>query len=467
MRNKILFFVPDGVGVRNYLYSDLLKYIHKEADIILWSPLKEEAFKDIRDIHDIQFEYHYKKLHLEQTKTRILRESVSFARLLHNSKIVKNETILVNWKSKPKSTKLRILKQVAQRIGKVAANNYNNILKLEKLAHKTWSKSTIESYKKDLIQAGVSAIFITHQRLAASIPLCIAAKQLGITVISVIYSWDNLPKARLEIIADKYIVWSDYMKEEIKTYYPEIDQNNVLVAGTPQFEFYFDKTKIIDRNEFAAKYGFDPKKKWICYSGDDKLTSPNDQYFLEDIAEEISNSDLKNDVQILFRRCPIDFSDRYDNAFNKYKDLIISVDPLWHNRDNGWSSGFFPKYGDVSLLVNVAHHCEFVINLGSTMAHDFAIYNKPCLYLNYDKPYNPHWTVKRVYKFQHFRTMNGLNAVGWLNSKEEIKDKIKLFLDTPDNVAPDRLKWLEVVIQHPLETSSRRIADICIQSVNS
>jgi hypothetical protein len=40
-------------------------------------------------------------------------------------------------------------------------------------------------------------------------PICIAAKELNIPVITAIYSWDNLPKARLAVQADKYIVWSD------------------------------------------------------------------------------------------------------------------------------------------------------------------------------------------------------------------------------------------------------------------
>ncbi len=459
MRNKkILFLIPDGVGIRNYLYSDVLKYLKQEADIVFWSPLPEKAFDEVKVSHDINIKYQNIKLLPESLFSRLFREAATYARLKYNSAKIKNLTILNNWRKEKKNFKLRQLYTVAEKIGSWSSKKYDRILSLEQKSKKYWNRSVIDQYKKDLRLLNPTSVFIPHQRVAGLMPVCLAAKELNIPVISAIYSWDNLPKARLAVQADKYIAWSDYMKEEMRIYYPEIPQENVIVTGTPQFEFYSQPKRIISRKDFADKYGLDINKQWICYSGDDVLTSPYDQDYLKDIAESLIDN---NEIQILFRRCPVDFSERYDTVLNKYRNLIVSVNPEWHTTKLGWVS-FFPKISDVDLLVNVTYHCDLVINVGSTMAHDFAVFDKPCLYINYDQKHSQNWSVKTIYNYQHFRSMDNLDAVGWLTSKEEITNKINQALQNPKTIGKDRRKWLNKIIQHPLEENSKKIAQVLL-----
>lgn len=463
MKNKkVLFLIPDGVGIRNYLYSDVLKHLKDESHIAFWSPLPEVAFEEVKTLHKIEVQYKTIKFATEGILTRLFKESSTYARLLYNSRIVKNDTILVNWRKENKNFKLRQLYSLAEVIGLWASKKYQRILNLELQSKKYWKRSLIEHYKNELELFKPTSIFITHQRVAALMPICIAAKELDIPVITAIYSWDNLPKARLAVQADYYIVWSDYMKEEVHLYYPEIPPARVIVSGTPQFEFYFKEDLFETRATFASKCGLNPAKKWICFSGDDKTTSPNDPLYLKDVLEAIENDNKLNEIQLIFRRCPADFSDRYDSILKEYEN-IVSINPLWHTTQTGWNF-FFPKYDDVKLLVNLALHCDLVINVGSTMAHDFAILNKPCLYLNYKHNENSHWSSETVYQFQHFRTMQGLDAVGWLNSAEEIAEKINLALTHPEQVGKDRKKWLEKIVQHPLEENSKKIAQVLLNS---
>ena len=253
-----------------------------------------------------------------------------------------------------------------------------------------------------------------------------AAKDLGIPTTTVIYSWDNLPKARLALRADNYWVWSAYMKDEMAIYYPEIPQNNILVTGTPQFEFYEDKNNIIDKKLFYDTYNLDIDKKIICFSGDDELTSPDDPKYLEDVAEEITKAGIETQYQILLRRCPIDLSGRFDAVIKKYPNLIKEAAPIWNfNTASSWTT-IYPTFQDVKLLVSTAFYSDIVINLGSTMAFDFAMFKKPCVFINYDQKNktNPDWSVETIYKFQHFRSMPTKEAVIWLNSKNEIIDKL-------------------------------------------
>lgn len=459
---KIALLVPDGVGIRNYLYSNLLTYLKETTtEVFIWTPLPKQVFEDIEGYNDLLF---YKiNLEKESFISRICRASSTYARLLFNYKKTDNKTILTNWNYYPKSNKQKILNKVAQFIGKWGVKKYSRILMLEKKIWNNWDRKIIDNYKKMLQEAKIDTLVITHQRVASLLPICIAAKELGVEVVTVIYSWDNLPKASLAVWANKYLVWSNYMKEEMKMYYPEIQPENIIVTGTPQFEFYLNEKNIISREEFAKKYGLNCDKKWICFSGDDEKTSPFDPKYLEDVAEAIQKIEEKNRPQIIFRRCPVDVSGRYDKIVEQYKNDIIAIEPLWNifNAKKNWGA-IFPKKEDINLQVNLAYHCELVINLGSTMAHDFAIFDKPCFYLNYNpvEEKNTTWKIDNIYKFQHFKSIGNLEAVGWLNSKEEIQHKLQNVLKNNEIIGKDKKQWLQIIVKHPIEESSKNIFNL-------
>ena len=431
-------------------------HLKGNAKITIWSPLPIEAFADVKRIHNIDFGYKQIQLIPENSRTRLYREATTYARLIHNSKIQKNTTILTNWRRPKYSIKVKLLYRSAEILGSYFSKNYNKILNFEKKSRESISKLTTEKYVKDLKELSPTSILITHQRVAGLMPICLAAKKLNIKTTTAIFSWDNLPKARLVVNTDYYIVWSEWMKEEMNIYYPEISEDRVLLTGTPQFEFYLDQKRIMSRLDFAELHGLDVNKKWICFSGDDVITSPFDNLFLRDVAESLECK--KEEIQIIFRRCPVDFSSRYNETLNEYKDLIVSIDPIWNiESETGWV-GYFPKYEDINMQVNLAYHCSMVINLGSTMALDFAIYDKPCLYLNYNPSKNSTWSTEIIYNFQHFRSMKGLVAVGWLNNKNSILDKVMKTLDNSREMAPDRKEWMERIVLHPLNQNSIKLA---------
>jgi hypothetical protein len=106
----------------------------------------------------------------------------------------------------------------------------------------------------------------------------------------------------------------------------------------------------------------------------------------------------------------------------------------------------------------MVHHCDLVLNLGSTMAHDFAIYNKPCLYFNYDPLIDKNRSVNDVYNFHHFKSMKDIDAVGWIKSKKDIGSLVSKALNIPNEVGKERKKWLKEIVKNPLGNASSLIA---------
>uniref|UniRef100_UPI0039BE48A0 hypothetical protein n=1 Tax=Formosa sp. 3Alg 14/1 TaxID=3382190 RepID=UPI0039BE48A0 len=461
---KVVFVVPDGVGIKNYLYSKLITELKSNnIQIIIWSPLPKVVFEEVERLHNITIEYKFITLLPESPLTRLYREATTYARLIHNEILKKNASILTNW-PKPKGySKRACMQRMAEVLGTYLAKDYKRILNYEAKSKNHWSETVIAKYKADLEAIAPQSVFITHQRVASLMPICLAAKQLNINVTSAIFSWDNLPKARLCVTADQYLVWGEWMLQEMADYYPEISADKIKLVGTPQFEFYLEHKHIITREAFANQYHLDYNKAWICFSGDDEKTSPYDPQYLSDLADSLQD---RSDIQIIFRRCPVDFSDRYNQVIKQFQSHIVVIDPIWNKIDGNWG-GYYPDYKDVNLQLNLAKHCELVYNLGSTMAFDFSIFNKPCVYINYDVEHNNDWSVNTIYQYQHFRSMKNLDGVVWLNSKDEIIKTIDQILISSTDMAKDKEQWRKKVVLHPLNESSKNIAENLIENVGN
>jgi len=441
LKNKTLLLFPDGVGIRNYLYSDVFKNANEE--LVLFHNFDSEAIKVIKENTSIKSEIvipNYK----ESVKEKFLRELICLSRLYYNHREVNNSTLLNSWNWNQKTFSKKLFYKAIEAIAPFF-REYSSIQNLEKKYQKAIRLNPFYNEVKDILRkVQPDNVFCAHQRALNAPTVFAAATDLGIKAITVIYSWDNLPKARMALKADNYLVWSDYMKKELELYYPEITSESIHVTGTPQFEFYGDENNIIDKAVFYKRYNLDLNKKIICFSGDDTKTSPDDPSYLKDIAEELTKANLQDEYQILLRRCPVDFSGRYDNVINQYKDLIKEAPPLWSfNSSKEWSS-VYPSIEDVYLLVSTAYYSDVVVNVGSTMAFDFAMFHKPCVFINYDQLNKniKDWSVKKIYQFQHFRSIPNKDAVIWLNSKDEIIEKLTI----KKNNILEMIKWKEIVL---------------------
>jgi len=447
---KICFVIPDGTGIRNYLYSELVEHLqHKNCEIILLHSVSIEAIEEINKVHKTKFKSYKLPVYKESYYQKYLREVICYARLIYNTKITANNTILNNWNPNKSNLKKKVFYKLVQILGKYISKKYKRILKFENKYSKavendcTLQKSFLKSINPEVV-------FSTHQRAIQVVPLIAAAKQLNISTIGAVFSWDNLPKARLSVRTEKYIVWSEYMKKELNLYYPEIENSCINITGTPQFEFYGKEEFVMNKEVFFSKYNLDASKKIICFSGDDTLTSPFDPNYLEDIAKAIRNEKLK--IQILLRRAPVDVSGRFKSVILKHPNIIKEAVPLWNfdKKDTDNWQIIYPTYNDLELLVSTAFYCDAVINVGSTMAHDFTMFNKPAIYINYNAVNSKTWNIETIYKFQHFKSMVNLNPVVWLNTRNEIKMVLNTAFNNPK---VDNEVWLNKIAEHRKEAS--------------
>jgi hypothetical protein len=102
-----------------------------------------------------------------------------------------------------------------------------------------------------------------------------------------------------------------------------------------------------------------------------------------------------------------------------------------------------------------------VINLGSTMAMDFAIYDKPAVYLAYQPLANgSSWKVTESYRQPHFTTVHELQPVHWARSKEDLGPIICSLTSGHDGKSAARKAWLQRVVAQPMDRASERCCEV-------
>lgn len=300
-------------------------------------------------------------------------------------------------------------------------------------------------------------VFCTHQRSSSAVPAMLAAHVAGLPSATFVHSWDNLPKGRMAVCPDHYLVWSERMKGEMERFYPDVPGNKVHIVGTPQFEIHTDRGRLLTKEEFCRQRGLQQDKPIICFSGDDLSTSPHDPLYLRDVADSLRNSVSGPQPQLVFRRCPADTSSRYDHVLDAYPEILV-FEPLWTKPDNGDWQQVLPQDEDQTQLANLAAHGDLVVNVGSTVALDFAIHGKPAIFLAYDQESarNADWSVDQIYSLPHFSLIHETNPVHWVTHRKSLRVEIQLALDNPHQKSSARKACIDELTRHPIHEASER-----------
>ncbi len=451
---KIFIFLPDGVGLRNFAFTSFAGTGKQMGwEVIFWN---QTPF-DLTELG-------YKEIKL-QGKPRAFTDLLKRAKInaeldYFEEKFDGNVYQTYKFPSSNRSIKAKIKNLIVTQLTKIYQGE-KGIQKLREKLKASERKSVFYRHCNAILEREKpDFIFCTNQRPVNAIAPLTAAQDLGIPTSTFIFSWDNLPKATMVVEPDLYFVWSDYMKEELLNYYPFINSDNIFITGSPQFEPHFNLKLRKTREDFFNENNLDLNREYICFSGDDKTTSPDDPQYLQDVAEAIKSLNINRETKlgILFRRCPVDFSDRYDKVLEKYQELIVPVAPKWEQIGGNWYS-ILPTQEDLGLLINTILHTKAAINLGSSMVFDFAVLDKPCLFLNYNVKHkrDENWCVEKIYNFIHFRSMLTGKEVFWISSKEEIGAKLETAFENSEKTVSAANVWFEKINLSPAEKASERI----------
>jgi hypothetical protein len=455
MKKKVFVFFPDGVGLRNFAFTEFKKIGEDMGfDITYWNNTIF-SLKDNLGFNEVKIKDHSVHPLLSIYSRARKRAELNVSRDKFKDKVYPTYKFPFTYRGLKNSFKSLYAKWL---IGLYSSEKgieklRSKINKLERSTSKyKYCKAQLEEHKPDLV-------FCTTQRSTQSISALLAAQDLGIPTVAFVYSWDNVPKAMQVVETDYYFVWSDLMKKQVLQYYPFVKENQVFVTGTPQFEPHYNTSLKQTREAFFEEHDLDLHKKYICFSGDDKTTSPLDQFYLEDLANAVRNLNSKGEnLGIIYRKCPVDFTPRYEAVIEANKDVIKVLDPIWKQVGSQWNQ-ILPTPDDFKMLYNVCEHSEFVTNVCSSTVFDFVAHNKPCIYYNYEQPQLKKGVrdIGQNYKYVHFRSMPSLEAAVFCTDKKDLEGLMKQILDGKLSNVQECKKWYEIVVGKTPTQASKKI----------
>ncbi len=458
---KILILIPDGVGLRNFAYTKFYRMASERGfEITFWNmtpfDLSQIGYREIRIENP--------RMHPLTAVLKIIRTRVEL-----------NRNIRKSGKEIYKCYRFRLpARSIKEAIKNLAIYSYLGIFGTSGIGsirkwirNKEMSTPDFRGYLETLRREKPDLVFCTNQRTVLAIAPLLAAEQLNIPTATFIFSWDNLPKATMALEPDYYLVWSAHMKSQLQYFYEYINDDQVYITGTPQFEPHNYPELLMTKEDFFSEYNLDPTREYICFSGDDVTTSPFDQQYLHDLGKAVRDLNTQGyNLGIVFRRCPVDFSARYDNALAEYSDIIVSANPKWVSLSDKWNA-VLPTAADLKLQINTIAHTKMVLNLGSSMVFDYASFRKPTAFFRYDGgPVKKCRGVHSIYRFIHFESMPANDAVFWIDAPQEIQAVIKKGLSEPENVVREASVWFEKINIHPTSMASSRILDTFEKIIN-
>ncbi|MFN3942533.1 MAG: UDP-glycosyltransferase [Flavobacterium sp.] len=452
-KKKIFILLPDGVGLRNFALTqfpaigEMMGY-----EVVFWN----------NTLMHIEEKLGLNEVKIENQQIHPLTTIYTRARKRCELNVFDkkfNETVY-NTYNFPQSYKglKNAMRSLWVDFLVISKSNEKGIKTIrEKIKRLERTTTKYQFCKEQLKKHQPDLVFCTNPRPTQAIAPILAAQDLGIPTASFIFSWDNLPKATTLIEPDFYMVWSEYMKKELLQYCPYVNEEQVFVTGTPQFESHFDENLLQTKQEFYQTYQLDKGKEYICFSGDDIVTSPLDQYYLEDLALTIRELNQQGySLGIIYRKCPVDFTDRYQEVLHTYADVIVNIDPLWEPVGTSWNE-IMPTKADFALQANICEHTLFVANIASSMVFDFVAHGKPCLFFDYEQPQLKKGIrdIGQNYKYIHFRSMPNQEAALFVKDKTQLSVIVKQIVHGELSNVPNGKKWFEIVVgKEPTKASN-------------
>lgn len=457
---KLGVVITDGVGYRNFVLSDFITEAHDAFDeVIIFSCLPKHVYDNLNlNCTVVELD-----VFRESFITWFFRKAKEVTHLkLHakgNFGIQNNLRITHSKANTPRGFATRF-------IHKWAENKHSEkwIKRYYRIQQKTFHSHKItKKYKQILQEHGVSMLFFTHQRPSYIAPLIYAAEKLQIKTTAFIFSWDNLAsKGRMAGDFDYYLVWSDLMKQELLHFYQSIDENQIAVVGTPQFEPYVLDRYGMSKEAFITRFQLDANLPTLLFSCGDVSTSENDPLYIASIANAIEKNQLVKKVNLLVRTSPAEEPSRFEALVEKYPFIRWNY-PDWKqtrsDHQESWSQRI-PSVTDLTDLKAVLMYIDVSINMFSTMSLDNMLFDKPVINTVFGNDDNGLYNDQLFLRYAHIEKVVESGAVAIVKDENALLLAINKCLETPKYKLNEQKALLEMQIGMPLEGTSTRIATI-------
>jgi hypothetical protein len=257
--------------------------------------------------------------------------------------------------------------------------------------------------REQLTRMAPTMIWSTFCVAPLEYPYYLAARDLGIPIVTSILSFDNLTSRSVIPPYDHYFVWHEGMRDQLLRLYPDTPRDHVTVTGTPQFDFHRDPAYHRARNETLAALGLPAGARYVLYAASFVALAPDEPELVRRLAELMHRVPALRDLWLVVRIHPLETRERWRPVTDVFPNVVVQT--AWEtppDRD-GWT---LSTPGDQARLVSALAHAEMCVNVASTMTLDAALLDRPVIGIDFStEPDAPRGIMYEEYAVEHYRPL--------------------------------------------------------------
>ncbi|HEY9449600.1 MAG TPA: CDP-glycerol glycerophosphotransferase family protein [Gemmatimonadaceae bacterium] len=291
-------------------------------------------------------------------------------------------------------------------------------------------------------------------------PYIIAARDLGIPVVTSILSFDNLTSRGRLPRFDRYLVWNERMRDRLLRFYPYIAPADVMVTGTPQFDFHRRPEFHWSRERTLERLGLPPRSRYFLYSTSHISLAPEEPALVQQIAARLRESDTLAQHQLVVRLHPLDDGARWLGISHEFPQLRVS--PAWDSVPDAdcWT---LSSREDQSRLVSTIAHADACVNVASTMSLDAAILDRPVINIDFTSERDtPRGLMYTEYEADHYKPLVMSNGIRMARSWEELLSLLERAVSDPTRDSRERAEMARTECGMVDGKAAQRVADTII-----
>jgi CDP-glycerol glycerophosphotransferase (TagB/SpsB family) len=282
-------------------------------------------------------------------------------------------------------------------------------------------------------------------------------------MVAIDLSWDHFTTktAPLRRVAG-LSVWNNLMKREAMELHGYRDQQ-ICVAGVPQFDLYADRARFASRDGFLQSIGADPTKRLVTLTTIPPVLYRHHPEVIEAVLAAIDIGQL-GAAQLLVRVHPRDDLRQYDR-FHGRSSVII--EKPFRETMVAEGSNVDPSLDDRLHLAKTLFHSDVIVNVASTIAIEAAIMDTPVVNIAFDGCEQRDYldSARRYYDYTHYLPIVQAGAVRIARSPDELVALVRGYLNDPALDTAERARAVEQLCYRVDGKSSERVAEFVLRSL--
>ncbi len=200
-----------------------------------------------------------------------------------------------------------------------------------------------------------------------------AAASIGTPSLTSVISFDNpTTRGRLVKRSDRILVWNRFNRQELLRAYPDVDAEDVVIIGAPQFDLHHRSDLRMDEGDWRRELGLPADRPIILYGAGPSILVPGEPRLVSLIDDAIDDGRIEGKPFLLVRRHPAELPESWGEVESLRHGIV--TDPWAPTLDVHVR---WPRDADLARQMSSFAHSAVHVNVCSSMTVDGALFDRP------------------------------------------------------------------------------------------